>query len=363
LVRLAIFTPLRPAGTSPQRGEDEKQIKDMIKDNFIRKKVSSLTLGEKLRKIRNERRISLNEVSKHTQIQLKYLEYLEEGNYDKLPAEVYVKGFLKSYASFLGVNENSLLKLYNRERGIQRNIKKEKETDSGFERGRLIKISNFVIISKTTAVAFAVVLAILAAAYLFREVDKFVSIPRLTILEPADGIIAKSGAVWVKGITDKDCQVFINGQLILVNDKGEFNEKVNLRRGANFITVKSKNRFGKESSRTISVQSDYEEEIGNADGVKEEAEGEVKGERETRIKAEIYVDSDSVWLSVKVDGSLAYSGTLSPQVKQSFEAKKEISITSGKGRHTFVKINGEDKGALSRDAGMVKDVVFKAADE
>ena len=315
-------------------------------------------MGEKLRQIRNERRISLNEVSKHTQIQLKYLEYLEEGKYEKLPAEVYVKGFLRNYANFLGVDGNFLLKLYNRERGIQKNIKKEKKTSEGFEQRKLVKISNFVIVSKATAVAFAVILAVLAAVYLYKEVDKFISVPRLTLLEPADGIAVESGAVWIKGITDKDCKVFINGQSILVSDKGEFNEKVNLQKGANFITIKSKNRFDKESSQTVSVQSNYEEGIGNENGG--EASGEVKGEQETKMKMEIYVDFDSVWLSVKVDGNLAYSGTLSSQVKQSFEAEEEISVTSGKGSHTFVKINGEDKGVLSEDLGLARDVIFRA---
>jgi len=332
----------------------------MIKSGFTRKKVRSLTLGEKLRKIRNEKRISLNEASKHTQIQLRYLEYLEKGEYEKLPAEVYAKGFLRSYAGFLGVNKNSLLKLYDRERGIHKNIKKDKTINKGFKQRKLIQISNFVIVSKATAVVCAVVLAVLAAAYLYKEVDKFVSVPRLTIIEPADGVAVESGAVWIKGITDKDCNVSINDQPILVNDKGEFNEKVNLQKGANFITVKSKNRFDKESSQTVSIQSDYEGEM--KDGSGDEANGEVKGEQEIKMKMEIYVDSDSVWLSVKVDGRLAYSGTLSSQVKQSFEAKEEISVTSGKGSRTFIKINGEDRGALSEDSGLAKDVIFRVED-
>jgi len=329
----------------------------MIKGGFTRKKVKSLTLGEKLRQIRNERRISLNEVSKHTQIQLRYLEYLENGKYEKLPAEVYVKGFLKNCANFLGVDGNSLLKLYNRERGIQKNIKKEQKTSEGFEQRKLVKISNFVIVSKATAIAFAVILAVLAAVYLYKEVSKFVSVPRLTVLEPADGTAIKNAAVWIKGITDKDCEVFINGQPILVDDRGEFNEEIDLQKGANFITVMSKNRFDKESSQTISVQSNYEGEIKKENS--SEINGEVKGEQETKMKMEIYVNSDSVWLSVKVDGHLAYSGTLSSQVKQSFEAKEKISITSGKGDQTFVKINGEDKGALSKDQGLARDVIFR----
>ncbi len=326
----------------------------MINNGFTRKKVKDLTLGEKLRQIRSERRISLNEVSKKTQIQINYLEYLEAGKYDNLPAEVYVKGFLRNYANFLGVDSDYLIKLYDREKGIQRNIKKEKE-DRPFSRKKLIKISNFVIVSKATAIAIALIMVFIAAAYLYKEINKFVSMPRLTIFEPANEITVNSDEIWIKGITDKDCEVFINGQPILVNAEGGFNEKINLQKGANFINVVSRNRFEKESSVSISIQSDYEEEVANGNG----ESGEVKGEQEVKMKAEIYVDSDAVWLSVKIDGNLAYSGTLSSQVSQIFEVQKEISVTSGKGNHTFIKINGEEKGALSEEEGTIKDVVFK----
>ena len=73
-------------------------------NGFVKKSVETLTLGEKLKKIRSERRIGLTDISRFTKIQLKYLEDIEEGRYEKLPSDVYVKGFLKSYAKFLGVN-------------------------------------------------------------------------------------------------------------------------------------------------------------------------------------------------------------------------------------------------------------------
>ena len=84
----------------------------MLKNGFIKKNVGTLTLGERLNKLRSEKRITLGEVSRSTRIQIKYLEYLESGHFEKLPADVYVKGFLRSYAQYLGMDENYLIKLY-----------------------------------------------------------------------------------------------------------------------------------------------------------------------------------------------------------------------------------------------------------
>ncbi|NTU50686.1 MAG: hypothetical protein HGA87_07440, partial [Desulfobulbaceae bacterium] len=85
---------------------------------FTTKKIDSLTFGERMKKLRDERRLSLSEVSKATKIQVKYLEYLEDGVYLKLPADVYVKGVLRSYAIFMGLNELALIKQFEREKGI-----------------------------------------------------------------------------------------------------------------------------------------------------------------------------------------------------------------------------------------------------
>ncbi|HLC95251.1 MAG TPA: helix-turn-helix domain-containing protein, partial [Patescibacteria group bacterium] len=93
-----------------------------MKDGFTRKKVESLTLGEKMKKLRSDFRMSLSEVSKATRIQIKYLEYLEEGQYEKLPADVYVRGFLRSYARYLNIDEQVFVKLYERECNIQTNL-------------------------------------------------------------------------------------------------------------------------------------------------------------------------------------------------------------------------------------------------
>ena len=65
----------------------------------------SLTLGEKLRQAREERGISIREVSEQTRISSLYLEAIENDNYKTLPGGIFNKGFVKSYAKFVGFDE------------------------------------------------------------------------------------------------------------------------------------------------------------------------------------------------------------------------------------------------------------------
>lgn len=325
----------------------------MVSAEFKRKKIDSLTLGEWMKKIRSERRLSLNETSKGTKIQAKYLEYLENGQYLKLPADVYVKGFLRSYAAYVGISEKMLIKLYEREKGIQKNIRKIDNKEKSIEP---LKLSKWVITPKLivgTLIAFCIFLGFF---YIYKEVDSFISAPRLVVTSPQDGEIVESRSILVKGSTEKDAEVFINEQPISVNENGDFSENITLQGGLNVISIKSKNKFDKESIRSISIKSNVEELIS------ENQEGQENNSvsQEKSIELEVTVRPDPIWLSVESDGSIVFSGTLSPGAVQNFSAKEKISITSGKGNGTFIKVNGKDIGVLSDDPGIVRDIVFDA---
>ncbi len=72
----------------------------------------SLSLGEKLRQAREERGISVSEVSEQTRISPLYIKSIEEDNYKPLPGGIFNKGFVKSYAKFIGLDENEALRDY-----------------------------------------------------------------------------------------------------------------------------------------------------------------------------------------------------------------------------------------------------------
>ena len=72
-------------------------------------------VGSKLRETREAKNLTLKDVEQATNIRRKYLEALEAGEYEVLPGEVYVKGFIRNYSECLGLNPEELLALYKNE--------------------------------------------------------------------------------------------------------------------------------------------------------------------------------------------------------------------------------------------------------
>ena len=71
-----------------------------------------MTLGEKLRQAREERGITLSEVAEQTRISPQYIESIEHDDYRSLPGGIFNKGFVKSFAKYVGVNEQEALADY-----------------------------------------------------------------------------------------------------------------------------------------------------------------------------------------------------------------------------------------------------------
>ena len=67
-------------------------------------------IGQQLRRIRESRDISLEQVSSGTRIRLNYLQALESGNLEALPSAVQARGFVRAYASYLGIDPENLLR-------------------------------------------------------------------------------------------------------------------------------------------------------------------------------------------------------------------------------------------------------------
>lgn len=75
----------------------------------------SETIGQKLHQARQGRNISLEQAAEETHIRLHYLQALEAGDFDQLPSEAHVRGFLRTYAGYLGLAPQSLLDILGEE--------------------------------------------------------------------------------------------------------------------------------------------------------------------------------------------------------------------------------------------------------
>jgi len=76
----------------------------------------------------------------------------------------------------------------------------------------------------------------------------------------------------------------------------------------------------------------------------------------------VSVEGDPSWLSVLVDGELAYEQIAEPGFSRTFEGQREISIKTGNAGAVGVEVNGQDLGRLG-DSGEVltRDFALKSA--
>jgi cytoskeletal protein RodZ len=71
--------------------------------------MSTELLGKALTEARIARGLTLRDVERDTRISLKYLQALEDGEIEELPAPVYARAFTRTYAQYLGLNAGALV--------------------------------------------------------------------------------------------------------------------------------------------------------------------------------------------------------------------------------------------------------------
>jgi len=72
----------------------------------------SFTLGQKLRQAREDKGISVGEVAEQTRISPLYIESIDNDDYRALPGGIFNRGFVKSYAKYVGIDEQEALSDY-----------------------------------------------------------------------------------------------------------------------------------------------------------------------------------------------------------------------------------------------------------
>nr|WP_260697829.1 helix-turn-helix domain-containing protein [Enterococcus mundtii] len=92
------------------------------------------TIGEKLRQARLNKKISLDELQQMTKIQKRYLESIDQNEFDQLPGKFYVRAFIRQYAEAVGEDGDYLVDVFDGKKSFAyETIKKrpEPETVSG----------------------------------------------------------------------------------------------------------------------------------------------------------------------------------------------------------------------------------------
>ncbi|HEX6455279.1 MAG TPA: helix-turn-helix transcriptional regulator [Solirubrobacterales bacterium] len=78
------------------------------------------SVGTKLREARTRHKLSLAEVETATKIRCRYLQAIENDDWDQLPGETYARAFIRTYGRFLGLDGERLAEEQRQSRGVAR---------------------------------------------------------------------------------------------------------------------------------------------------------------------------------------------------------------------------------------------------
>jgi len=213
---------------------------------FTAKKVEGIqSFGEKLRKAREGAGLSKEKAAELLNFPVKYFDGLEKGELDKLPADVYSKGFLRKYAKILDIDSDLLVLEFEKEIKIIRHL------DKGFREHLSLpslRSSRWIITPKTLGLGAGIIIFLLVAGYLAYQLHFLISPPSLAVFEPASDSVVENSALTVKGEAEISAKLTINGQVVYLDKDGGFKQEITLNQGLNIIKIEAANRFGKISS-------------------------------------------------------------------------------------------------------------------
>lgn len=101
---------------------------------------------------------------------------------------------------------------------------------------------NFVLAA--TGIVLAAIVGFFAYEF------KFLRAPDLVLLAPTEDLAGESTIFDVRGRTDADADVTLNGRPLYSGETGEFTERVYLTPGVNRLEFEAKNRYGKTTTLT-----------------------------------------------------------------------------------------------------------------
>jgi cytoskeletal protein RodZ len=201
---------------------------------------SSEIIARELKKTREQKKLSLAEVSATLKINVKYLEALERGDFEALPIGIYKINFLKEYVIFLGLPLDEFVDLFENSQNGKDNLMEEDlfVRKAGNARFSLTipKVLRSLLLLSSSAVCLI---------YLAYSLNAIIAAPVLNIESPSLDTVTKEKEIVVRGSTVPEAQVMINDELVLASSDGVFEKKVNLKSGLNTIVISAQKKYSR----------------------------------------------------------------------------------------------------------------------
>jgi cytoskeleton protein RodZ len=140
------------------------------------------SFGEYLKRERELREITLEEIRDSTKINLRFLQALETNNFDMLPGKFFTRGIIRSYANYIGLDVGDVLHRYD-EFHFKESSPEEEETGEKSQFDERKPSSKNKIILWTSII---IVLILISVIFFYKYEKKQLQISQIAILEETE---------------------------------------------------------------------------------------------------------------------------------------------------------------------------------
>ncbi len=211
-------------------------------------------VGERLRDAREVRGIDLFRAERDTKIRSKYLAALEQGDFTDLPGDVYTRGFLRNYATYLGLDADEVEEEWRGEAGAPEVLR------SAIVGPQPLTIRRGVVFQRSHGViAVVLVIVLIVAAYFGFQLTRYLSYPTVSLESPGIGRVtvpAGTTTYVLKGIATPGTTVLIawnnqDANIVITDDTGHWSYQAALQAGDNEFDITAKNLDTSHASPTV----------------------------------------------------------------------------------------------------------------
>lgn len=199
------------------------------------------SLGARFKKAREARQFSIKDLSHAVQIASKYIEALEEDNFEVFPAKVYATGFFRKSIKILGVEgQEELVKEFNNEWDVRMFRKRKEAVSLPENRGK-----SPIVTPKRLTLSIFTLAMVAFFIFMSSRVIHFLQNPALVIEAPIENAVSTDPVTKIKGKVEKESLLTVNGREVTIDESGNFENEFELIAGVNALEFIAKDKFGK----------------------------------------------------------------------------------------------------------------------
>ncbi len=302
-------------------------------------------VGEFFKHVRETKGLTIDEVASKTRIRTDYLKALEEGNFAKLPDLVFAKGFVRTYARSLGLDEDDAMRRFAQSAGTFYDKQEERERlrvrQAEDERRRR---SN----RKTLVLALGVCLLVLVLL-LTREQSGVVfnrptpEPPPLALQTPIPAPLPPSDPLVSDPTTSSVPEHQMTGP-----EGGTEGEAAGLPPSLSPPTPSplASAAVPEASSLPVSIP------------------GGLLGEPTEKTSLVLNIEAlELTWVVVQVDGGSPHEALLQPGDRVSWAGRDQFTLTLGNAGGVRVEVNGKLQGPFGPSGVVARDIVLRHEEE